>query len=269
MSCQTKRKLLPISFHMFLQEFIYFMNDGDVRNEIISKRLSTLQCNVKWLGSWNVQGEKYNLQFLEIPPVFSTSSKDKSVFNLLKKKLSSKKQQKYIFTICYHYEDRKVHYVSFIYDAKMKKLQHFDPGISLYLHGQETLVPSIYKVFQSIGLIDKSQEVGKCIHQSKWKGKTMGIQFDGDTKAKFPADAFCQTWTIFFLVRMMITNLESLDFVQKWCSIPPKRREAFLISNFILPLLLEYPSFYNSICKRIDSNDNFIKIMYEYVESCM
>lgn len=269
MNCEKQKQLLPVSFHLFLQEFIYFMNDTKVRDEIISKRLSTLQSNAHWLGSWNVQGEKYNLTFLQTPSVFSSSSKHKSVQTMLQKKFPRYKNGQYMFTICYHYEDRKVHYVSFIYDANRKKLQHFDPGISLYLHGQETLVPSVYNIFKSIGLIHKSQELGKCIHQTKWKGKTMGIQFDGNTKLKLPADAFCQTWTVFFLIRIMINDFESEDFVRKWCSIRPKRREAFLISSFILPLLLEYPRFYKQICNKIDSQDNFIKLMYDYVEGCM
>lgn len=269
MKCQLQKKKLPVSFHMFLQQFIYLMNETDIRNEIITKRSKFFGNNVEWLGSWDVCGNKFDLSFLSIPPCFHSSLKDKSVLNVLQKKMTLKKSKNCMFTICYHYEDRKVHYVSFIYDRENKRLQHFDPGISLYLHGQETLVPSIYKVFKTIGLVEKNQELGKCIHQTKWKGKIMGIQFDGGENLALPADAFCQTWTIFFLVRMMANGFESEDFIQKWCSIPPKRREAFLISSFILPILLEFPKFYKRVCNNIDIQDNFIQIMYDYIESCM
>lgn len=269
MNCEKQKRLLPLSFHVFLQEFIYFMNESGVRDDIIRKRLASLEVDADWLGSWNVQGEKYKLQFLEVPPSLSKSGKNKDVFTVLQKKLPRMTNGIFMFTVCYHYEDRRVHYVSFVYDAKKASLKHFDPGISLYLHGQETLVPSLYKIFNSIGLIDKSQEVGECLHQTKWKGKIMGIQFDGNTKVKLPADAFCQTWTVFFLIRSMVNNFESESFVETWCSIRPRRREAFLISNFVLPFLLEYPRYYKRICRKTNSTDNFIKIMYDYVEACM
>lgn len=257
--CKKKRMELV----EFLQNFIYLMNDTQIRNKVIRNCLK--QKNLKshkWLGTIVLSGEVNKLNVDRV--------NDKNVNKPLKKyfnEISWQKDNIYFFTIMYTYENFKVHYLSYIYEPNKKELTHFDPGISLYEHGQKTVVPSMNKVFCSLNLIKKnSDELGVC-NCFRWKGKKMGIQFNG-LNEYFPADAFCQTWTLFFFIRYC--NSFDYNFLKSWCKLKPQKRELFLISNFVIPFLNQNPQYYKNIQNDInDYTTNYMDYLYQSVENCL
>lgn len=259
--CKKNREDLVV----FLQNFIYLMNDTQIRDKIVQNCIKKNKLNsCKWLGTIVLSGLVNKLN------VDSWNNKriGKSLKSFLEKDLKWQKTKTYFFTVMYTYEQFKVHYLSYIYEPKFKKLTHFDPGISLYEHGQKTVVPSMNKAFCSLKLIDKkSQEIGVC-NSFRWKGKKMGIQFN-NLNDFFPADAFCQTWTVFFFIRYCHSSFD-FEFLKSWCNLKPEKRELFLISNFILPFLNENPKYYKLLQIQInDERTNYINTLYEGVENCL
>lgn len=222
-SCQNRVELVE-----FLQNFIYSMNDEKRRDKIMQEYCSKCN-NVFWIGTFYVMGDKYKLTTSDGIPFHQILSKHVKI---------PKKNEKICFTVCYQYEGNKVHYVSFCF---MKNtLIHFDPGVSLYEHGQKTLAPSVRKIFQQKKWTQNSKELGIC-KSFKFKGKKMGVQFN-NLNPYFPADAFCQTWTIFFFKTMCDSSKKSFSFVTEWCNTKPEKREILLIREFIFPLLKKKPS---------------------------
>jgi hypothetical protein len=238
------------------------MNREEVRDKIMRDCLKTKELSrFKWFGTITLSGlvNKLNVNS------WKKKKLNKSLYDFVKEiKWDNKKT--YLFTVMYVYEEYKVHYLSFIYEPSINRLTHFDPGISLYEHGQMTVVPSVNKVFCDLKLIKKkSKEIGIC-NSFKWKGKKMGIQYN-NLNHYFPADAFCQSWTIFFFIRYCNSSFD-FEFLKSWCNLKPEKRELFLISNFILPFLLENPQYYNLVKKEI-YKENYINLLYESVENCL
>jgi len=218
-----------------LQSLIYTMNEESVRNELIQNciRVSSSSYPCKWLGTWTIEYDKKKEMRIR-----STQK----TMNEFVKSLSFQSNTIYLFTVCFVYEGNRVHYVAFIYYPSLKKLVSFDPGVELYHHGQMTIVPHIRNVFYehrliSNNVINRQQNIGKCLEFS-FCGKKWGIQYNANHTHSLPADAFCQTWTLFFLTRWIL-QLDPMDlsFVGNWCKIHPTRRELFLLSFFILPQL--------------------------------
>ena len=233
----------------FLQNFIYLMNDEKVRNTIITKFCKNCSRNLKYIGTFYVNGEKYKLM--------ETNHKQS-----LKKILCSElkrlmKKNEVHFTICYSYDKSSVHYVSFVYLPPIKKLIHFDPGISMYEHGQKTIVPSVFQLLKQENLLGSHEEIGEC-QQFKWGNKKTGVQFNNNPHQVCPRDAFCQTWTVFFIYQT--ANCKTFRFVQKWCEIFPEKRETYLVKNFIIPILKHFPNY----CQRVQENlptQNYLKLL--------
>ena len=163
-----------------------------------------------------------------------------------------------MFTVCLVYDEHLVHYVAFLYVSKERRLISFDPGVQIYLHGQKTIVPRIEKYFMSEDLIDSDVRLGHC-HQFRWKGKRMGVQYTG---LEDRPDAFCQTWTIFFLVRFLYSKSHRVDdihrFVREWCKILPKNRAVMLTEQFIIPTLMYFPRVLKDLKTMTDHEDQTV-----------
>jgi hypothetical protein len=222
------------------------MNDFRVRNEILQYHLSQSkkQHMYTWMGTWVVRRHEDNeLWFEDFDPHLFRRQKKISVIQFLSstKKKWIKTTQSSVFTVCLLYDVTSVHYVTFVYDPKHRRLLSFDPGVELYHHGQKTIVPMIRNIFASLDMIEKTRNIGTC-HSYRFQKKSFGIQFNGNIHHVLPADAFCQSWTLFFLIRLFYQNDNNIDsFVTNWCRIKPRRREMFLSSQFLLPTLLYFP----------------------------
>jgi len=232
---KMKKKQEDVHISYLLQSFIYTMNEESVRNQLIqdSIRVSSSPHKCKWLGTWTIEYDKKKEMRIR--------STQKSLIEFVKS-LSFQSNTLYLFTVCFVYDGNRVHYVAFIYYPFLKKLVSFDPGVELYHHGQQTIVPHIRKVFYeceflSNNVVNQQQNIGTC-QEFSFCGKKWGIQYNANHVHSLPADAFCQTWTLFFLTRWIL-QLDPMDmsFVGNWCKIHPTRRELFLLSFFILPQL--------------------------------
>jgi len=134
------------------------------------------------------------------------------------------KNKKYLFTVAYRYRSNRIHYVAFVYDASTHQLICFDPGYNLYLYGRFKIIPIVISIFK--------QSIPSLVVQGKCPMTKYGIQFTN--QSKFPADAFCQTWTLFFLISYLHKNGD-ISFFKEWCKIPPSKRQYFLLHHFVLP----------------------------------
>jgi len=244
MACQKEDPLLiPL-----LQEFIYFMNEKSVRDKIIQHSLRSYSHPGSWLGTWFVSLEDESskhpktLLLKKNNSFFQKKWVGKSLHQCLenKKEFFQKAKHPIFFTVCIQYELNKVHYVAFVYDPQQKTLTSFDPGVEVYHHGMKTIVPILRDIFHLLHFIPQPYlkqdqfSIGRC-HEHQFKGKKMGIQFNGQNM-----DAFCQTWTVFFIHRYLIHG--NADFVLDWCKIPPPKRESFILIAFIIPFLDYHPT---------------------------
>lgn len=233
----------------FLQNFIYLMNDENVRSTIITKFCKDCSRNLKYIGTFYVNGSKYNL--------IDTKQKQsfKKVLTSKLKKLKTKNEIH--FTVSYSYNINSVHYVSFVYLPSTKKLIHFDPGISMYEQGQKTIVPSVFQLLKQENLLKTQEEIGEC-PKFNWGKKKTGVQFNNHPYQPCPRDAFCQTWTVFFIYQT--SKCKTFRFVKKWCEIPPEKRETYLVQNFIAPILRYFPNYYQSVQKDLPKQ-NYLKMI--------
>lgn len=246
----------------FLQNFIYYMNLPEIRYATIHKFFRTNK-KVRWWGTFYVSGPKSRIIVNRWNS--DTIMQPLSIFfEGFAKQLQNNKLN--LFSICYQYEGNKVHYISEIYNAQTKQLIHFDPGVSLYEHGQQTIIPTWERQFRKYRLLKNAKEIGKCTSY-RWHGKQMGVQFD-ESNPIFPADAFCQTWTLFLFYRLSL-DIDDLSFLKNWCAIPPSKRKLFLISNFIMPLLMYQPKHYQNICKMMRKGESTsLALLYNKIENC-
>lgn len=228
-----------------IQAFIYTMNDKSLRTDIIKYHIGKYgHKDMQWLGTWIVEStgslQKRTLRFMQKNdqlPCFDDSI-DKYVC-MNKGKLLEKTS---LFTVCIVYEMNLVHFVSFIYDPQHKKLTSFDPGVELYHHGQKTILPLLRRAFFRNKLIQGTrivpqENLGRCT-QYTFCGKKWGVQYNGNHFSNLPADSFCQTWTIFFLITFLRTK--NFEFVAEWCDKNPNQREFIIIKKFMLPFLTRF-----------------------------
>jgi hypothetical protein len=143
-----------------------------------------------------------------------------------------------MFTVAYVYRGDLIHYVSFVYEPFSRRLHAFDPGYNLYLYGKHKIIPMVATAFRDRDLIDTFIDViphGRCTHSS------FGVQYDGRSPCKvlLPADVFCQTWTLFFLVSW-IREKGNLAFFRRWCRVDPPKRKTYLIRTFVRPLVASH-----------------------------
>lgn len=231
-----------------MQHFIYTMNDPIYRNDIMKYHLvhSHKTKTHQWMGTWVLSQKSDSLFFKETDPLFGKQKFTGKNLSFFLQSVQNK-FEKYpvsMFTVCLVYDEYLVHYVSFIYLSSEKQLISFDPGVDIYPHGQKTIVPLLQAEFRDLGLINtkKSENrLGYC-HNIRWKAR--GLQFTG---VENHPDAFCQSWTIFFMIRFLYSDggedqYETIkQFVHDWCNIRPHRRAVMLTERFIIPSLLYFP----------------------------
>lgn len=223
-----------------IQNIIYFFNQPPIRDYVINlhKGILPVGKHVSWDGTYffNEKGEMDPYHHHETM----------SLTNFLKKRKNYQHGGFIMSTCCVTYEGNKVHFLSLIYDRKKKILIFFDPGIHLYEKGQDVAVPIVTDAFLKNGWIqssDRIERVGLC--SKNYHGKKWGIQYDGSDplKTKLPADSFCQSWTLYYLVEFL-RNRCTDKFFSSWCSIPPEKRETFMMMNFFLPHIQNHPFLY-------------------------
>jgi len=242
-----------LTFSEMLQNIIYFFNQVHIRDYVIHHFIHLLshhEDRVAWDGTYyfDEEGMMDTYYHTETPEKTSLTEfiRHRKVFH------SPIKKKFILFTCCIVYEGNKVHYLAFVYKASTKVLVAFDSGIHVYPKGQESLLPLIRKSFIGLDLItsDKHslERVGLCpqVHY----GKTWSIQYDGSDPAttKLPADSFCQSWTLFFLIEFLRHNLTD-DFLPLWCKVHPKHRENFILNNMFLPFLIYDPYLHRAFKK--------------------
>ena len=252
------------------QYIIYFFNKLSVRTKVIRDAIKEYKKDDKfcYFGTWYVEGPKLKLMFRD--PYDEELKKDfrekMSVYNFIKKHKSDfELKRKILFTVCYCYDENNVHFVSFIYDSKKQKLIHFDPGVHCYPKGQDVLVPSIVSVFKRLKLIKDNRfgkshdELGDDCPRYKYilKEEPIGIQYNGEDK-----DAFCQSWTLFFLIDQIKQYDEN---VEELCRIIPENRELHLYENFIIPFLKKNPTYLKEIIDDLKDEIRFTKKPKEYL----
>lgn len=233
-----------------IQNIIYFFNQTKIRDAIINHfiHLHSLPDKIVWDGTY------YFNESGMMDPYFHKDlvGKQTTLEQFLVSRKNYRKNIQFIFfTACILYEENKVHYLAFVYDAPKERLVCFDPGIRLYHKGQDVLVPILTEAFLNRGLIpnvNNLERIGLC--NKKFYGKQWGIQYEGSDpkKTNLPADSFCQLWTICFLVEFM-KNRCSDQFLSHWCKIPPTFRESFALTYanqfFSLPFIYkEFKIFY-------------------------
>jgi hypothetical protein len=191
-----------------LQTLIYIMNEDWIRDTVLRDHRSPDVC---WLGSFQYR-----------------SKLDSSHFRIIGKK----RCRYYLFTTALLYEENKIHYMGFVYDKTIRKMICFDPGYNLYYVGEKRILPEVVAIFRDGGYLDSVDVEDRC--DQVYYNKRWGIQFNGQT-GRLPADAFCQTWSLFFLVSFI--KKKDVLFLKRWCAIPPSERERYLLRRFIRPLL--------------------------------
>ena len=252
----------------WLQSLIYTMNEVPIRNQIVRnalrESLSSQRPKYRWKGTWT----------FELLPDNSLRMRDPSCslfHEFLQSRWKCKTPVISLFTVCLVYDGNRVHYVAFVYRSDDQTLLSFDPGVGLYPHGQRTIVPYIRNTFSQLKWVSASRDVGRC-HDFTFCGKRWGIQYNGDYTYSFPADAFCQTWTLFFVTRMVIQDDTSdVSFVDTWCKIHPPRREEFLLLSFVLPELRTNRSLQKQYLSQLQMSPRsfpyVLRTLTEYVES--
>lgn len=262
---------------MFLQNWIYCLNGDKERNHVIKSHLAK---DMEWLGTWYVKDAN---EYKNHPPNLVISQASGFIGKNINKPLSdvlqarrkkitdvSKKPVK-VFTVCIFYEVHLVHYVSFVYDAKKKTLTSFDPGVELYLHGMQTIVPCLRKIFYDLYftkvpmLKQDAFTIGRCDYTFN---KRKGVQYNGKNNLKLPADAFCQTWTLFFLARYSMDR--DASFVKVWCNINPFQRESYVLSAFIIPTIEKSPTIANAYFKMVGNDPKKVMgVLVNYSTKCL
>jgi hypothetical protein len=256
------------------QYIIYFFNRLPIRTKIIRQEIETNRKDDTfcYFGTWYVEGRKNRLRFRdpfdsELHSDLESLSKSFTLNQFLRKfKKKFQIKRKVIFTVCYCYEEGKVHFVSFIYDSDSKKLMHFDPGIHLYQEGQTVLVPSIVNGFVKANLIPKEKsdiEIGtQCARYIyNLKRENIAIQYNGQDK-----DAYCQTWTLAFLLKEI---RKSTNNIEHFCTIIPENRSLYLYKEFIIPFLRKNKKYMEEIVKNMKEDYDYLlefKTPKEYLE---
>lgn len=206
--------------YYILQRLIYAFNEDSLRNDIMMRtsRVSPSSNKARWKGTIRLNRKSTFTQFRTWR--LSTSNHDKMI----------------LFTASYVYRRNRVHYVAFVLEPSKRQLVCFDPGYDLYLYGRHKIIPMVANALHDAGWIDAPIVLHGPCTQKKQHG--FGIQYNGENphKVKLPADAFCQMWTLFFLVMYVRCN-GTLSFFDEWCRINPRYREFFLLQNFTLPMI--------------------------------
>lgn len=267
------------------QYIIYFFNRLEVRNRIIDEAIIKYDKEKRFtnFGTINIRiNSKGNAILvddydLSIWNRFTKEDLREEEFDnmLLDNFIGDFKQvfqlkPKTVFTVCIHYNQYNVHYLSFVYDKKIKDLISFDPGVEIYPEGQIFLLPAILKAFRKHKLLSSTSELGSTCNQYRFifKDEPIGIQWNGKNM-----DAFCQTHTLFFLREMIKKN----NIVRKVCRLLPENREVYLFEEFIIPILKENPYYIFDIIDSYKSGEGItenlklekvFELIEDYAKKC-
>lgn len=206
--------------YYILQSLIYAFNEDIVRDEIMNRACRVASnADVRWKGTVRLNRQSQFTQHRKWR--LCTAKRDDRMI---------------VFTASYTYRKNRVHYVAFVLRPSKRELLCFDPGYDLYLYGRHKIIPMVANALHEDGWIDAPILLqGPCTRKRQ---HGFGIQYNGDNprKVRLPADAFCQTWTLFFLTTF-IQHDGDVSFFEEWCRIQPRQREFFLLQNFTLPTL--------------------------------
>lgn len=230
-----------------VQELIYFFNEPVIRNYLVNMYLHQLypETVCQYAGTFflkELSDDSLDLEMDNGHHPQQTDSNFKS--GLLKNKdLFLTKGKKTLFTLAILYHGNAIHFVSFLYDYPDGKLICFDPGYNLYQNGTRVLIPNCRNIFLQLGWIRTEDDcviIGRC--HKIYHGRRYGIQYNGTDpdKVRLPADAFCQSWTLFFVLTCIMYNGD-WNFVWAWCKIKPSQREQFILERFFFPMVLMNP----------------------------
>lgn len=203
-----------------LQQYIYDMNIVSLRTRIINSVIRNYQNrgnNFIWLGS---------LKFHESELINSRTR----VLNRLKQKIMERSKSIFLLTCSYVYQENSIHYISIIYDQTLDQVVIFDSGYNLYQVGKNVLIPMMKDFFNSLSTNVSIKKKTTCV------ASNYGVQLKLLTKSLSRPDAFCQSWSLYFIISY-IRNGRNLSFFEAWCSLKPKQRERFLYQNFIIPTI--------------------------------
>lgn len=205
---------------MDLQQFIYDMNSSNLRTKIMNKCLSKYDVHKKYLWLGTIRLKEYD-------------PKKQNDFKMNKLMLRMNNNDKnYLMTISYVYEGNKIHYISVIYLSEKARVIIFDPGFNLYDVGKNVLIPLVKRTFK--------MNPNKILFFNKTacKKSQYGIQLHKKYSNKVVPDAFCQSWTLFFL-QCFVHHEQDIAFFESWCELRLNVRDLYLIQNFVIPIILQ------------------------------
>lgn len=205
---------------MNLQQFIYDMNSSNLRTKIINKCLSKYDTNKKYLWVGTIRLKEYDPK----------KQNDLKMSKLMSR--MSNKEKNYLMTISYVYEGNKIHYISVIYLPEKARVIIFDPGFNLYPVGKDILIPLVKKTFKT------NPNKILFFNKTACKKSDYGIQLNKRYSNKIVPDAFCQSWTLFFL-QCFVRHEQDIAFFDTWCELRLNVRDHYLTQNFILPTILQ------------------------------
>ena len=262
-----KRSTGRLGISDMMQNIIYFFNQPEIRNYVIKHYLDLLPHGkyVDWDQSYyfNEDGMMDSHYHPDHPDTSLTDFiRSREVYKKIKK------NHFIIFTCCILYEGSRVHFLSFVYKATVPVLVSFDPGIHLYHKGQDVLVPLIEKSFTEAGLLSATKKpgverIGLC--SKEYFNKKFGIQYDGSNPlhTNLPADSFCQSWTLFFLIEFLRHKCSD-RFVSSWCKINPDYRETFILMYYFLPWLQQDKFIYNEWLQFYPEGED-LTVLFQYM----
>jgi len=250
-----------------IQQLIYFFNNVPVRDYLIQKCLNDHPgSGCQYMGTFFVSEQDDDSHVLVLDKDHH-KGEIKTWAEILKHRMSVLKNPqniKTLFTLAILYDGSAIHFVSFMYDPATKTLVSFDPGYNLYQNGSRVLIPNCIDRFVKLKLIpnqDAYKKTGPC--QQFFFGRKYGVQYNGSDPetTTLPADAFCQSWSLFFVMKT-IESRGDTSFVKKWCKITPKNRKALIMKEFFIPNLRE--SFLMNKFREENGQKSVSKLLQEF-----
>lgn len=272
-----------------IQYIIYFFNNNEIRSKIINSAIKDYGKKniVHYMGTISFNGDKikdmklcepYDNEDLKNYYGNSIHFENKNVCTFIKDNKDKIREKPItVFTCCYHYGKANVHFISVIYISKSKEMLVFDSGIDVYPEGETHMLPLLQKAFKEAALLKTTAELGKSCYQHRYiaKDEPAGFQYAGTKKFR---DAFCQTWSLWYIVNF----IKKKKMIRKVCQLHPSNREIFLINDFIVPLLAKNPEWSHDILEDhsedltallfpdvASSHQQFMKALSEYSTGCL